>query len=231
MNLKQSVIVCIATIGICSCNQPTTNNNGKKADTVNAGNVTADNYLDSFKQSKDEKAFLTGLYKKQGLKAETDNGKPYRLLKLEDVKLYGGTKPYTLAYVDIIDGAMASWPWKQLFILDDKGEIKGSYLAEKFEPVVVFDHEGPLLVVKDETSKGHGMYHFVGIEKDMAKDFLNPQDWALLTTDGDGKIIPYTIKNKNKTPEIVFAGEYKHTPFTFTFIWNSQTNMFEVKDK
>lgn len=230
MKPKQLIVTC--AIAICSCNQPTANSNGKEADTaVQTQTVAPANYLDSFKQTKNEGTFLTRLYKKQGLKAETDDGRHYKLLKLEEVKLYGGTKPYTLAYVDIIDGAMASWPWKQLFILDDKGEIKGSYLTEKFEPVVVFDHKNPLLVVKDETSKGHGMYHFVGIEKDMAKDFLNPQDWALLTTDGDGKIIPYTIKSVSEKPEIVFAGEYKHTPFTFTFTWNNQTNMFEAKDK
>ena len=79
---------------------------------------------DSLKQPKNEKAFLTSLYKKLDQNPTDDKGSPYRLIKTEEIKLHGSDKPYTLVYVDEIGGSMAGWPYKKLFILDEKGDIK-----------------------------------------------------------------------------------------------------------
>jgi hypothetical protein len=226
MNLKQLAIVSIAAMSALACNQPSTTNSST-TDTA-AKTVTIGTPL-SAEQTKEETAFLTDLFTKQDLKPAI---KKSRLLKKEKVMLYGGTKPYTLAYIDYNDGSTVLRPYMALYILDDKGTIVGDYTVEKAEQVVVFDGKDPMLMVMEQTGAEHGEQHLIGIVNGKVKDFLDQKDWALLTTDAESytpKFLPYEVKSIKGQKEIIFSGKYNNKPFALTFTWNSQMNMFEAK--
>lgn len=232
MEFKQLVIACIVAIGICSCNQPTANNNEKVADTaVNAEKVAAGNYLDSFKQTKDERLFLTRLYGEIGRKAVSNDGRYFRLLKMEEVDLYGSTKPLTLVYVDSTGKARDYY--NELIILNDTGQMIYLYPSVKFDLVHIFEREKPFLVLEERTLQGYGSHRFFGVDSNAnLKDFLDEKDWALLTTDAKDytpKILPYVVKEVNGQKEIAFTGKWKNKPFTLTFVWNNKSKMFEEK--
>lgn len=227
LKLIAGAIAVIASVSACKKNEP-------KQESVKDSTVqTTQTLLDSFKQNKNEEAFLASLYKKLRQEPKNDKGTPYHLIKTEDVKLYGSDKPYTLAYVDKIDGAMSGWPYKELFVLDDKGQIKGNYLTQKYEPVVVFENQSPLLMITEETSKANGIHHFIGINKDSIKEYLNTKEWTIQTIDGNNyspKILPFELKdiNNDKQKDIIFSGQKNNKPFTMSFVWDPKKEDFEL---
>lgn len=230
LKLIAGAIAVIASVSACKKNEPKPQSESVKD---SSAQTTTKTLLDSFKQNKDEKAFLKSLYKKLGQQPKDDKGTPYRLIKTEDIKLDGSDKPYTLAYVDEIDGAMAGWPYKNLFILDDKGQIKGNFLTQKYEPIVVFENQSPLLMITEETSKASGIHHFIGISKDGIKEYLNTKDWTIQTIDGNNyspKILPFELKdvNNDKQKDIIFSGQKNNKPFTMSFVWNPKKEDFEL---
>ncbi|MEI7487616.1 MAG: hypothetical protein WCJ72_09450 [Chryseobacterium sp.] len=96
LKLVAGAIAVIASVSACKKNEPKPQSESVKD---SSAQTTTKTLLDSFKQNKDEKAFLTSLYKKLGQQPKDDKGTPYRLIKIEDIKLDGSDKPYTLAYV------------------------------------------------------------------------------------------------------------------------------------
>lgn len=188
--------------------------------------------IDSFKQTKNEKAFLTSLYKKLDQNPTDDKGSPYRLIKTEEIRLHGSDKLYTLVYVDEIGGSMAGWPYKKLFILDERGDIKANFLTQQYEPVAVFENQSPLLMVTEETSKSNGIHHFVGIDKDSVKEYLNTQEWTVQTIDGNNytpKILPFELKdiNNDEQKDIIFTGKKNGNSFSLSFVWDAKKGDFE----
>ena len=234
MNLKTVFYTAAALCFLSSCKKnelkktEPTDSVTQKTDTVKVFNL-----IDSFKQNKDEKAFLTSLYKKIGVEPKAEKGF-YKLIEIKDIKLHGSDRPVTLVYVDEIDGSMAGWPWKNLFIIDNKGKILANYETESYEPIIVFENEAPLLMITEETSKGNGMHHFFGIEKDTVKEYLNTQRWNFQTISYNyiPKVLPFTLKdiNNDKQKDIIFTGKNKNKPVYLSFVWDAKKGDFELKD-
>jgi len=233
MKLKviAGAIAIIASVSSCKKDEP--KQESAKDTTKHSTIQSPQTLIDSFKQNKNEKAFLTSLYKKLGQEPKDDKGTPYRLIKIEEIKLHGSDNLYTLAYVDKIDGAMSGWPWKQLFILNEKGQIKGNYLTQKYEPCVIFENQSPLLMITEEKSKANGIHHFIGIDKDSIKEYLNSKEWKIQTIDGNNyspKILPFELKdiNNDKQKDIIFSGKKNKKPFTMSFVWDPKKENFEL---
>lgn len=237
MKVTQTAIILVAATAMFGCGPSGRNTEPVKVDTAqkqvtgpSAGNP------DTAIQSQGEKEFLETLYSKMKQKPVTQDGKPYRLLKKEQIKLYGSTETYTLAYVDIINGSSDKWPYKELYILDPKGEIIGNYLTEKYEPLAVFDNASPFLMVYAVDIKGYGVHLLIGKESDpkagRTKNYLDNRNWFVLTIDShhyDPKVLPYEVKDVNNDgqKDIVFSGKKDNKPFSLKFIWDKKLEMFE----
>ena len=231
--MKLKLIFC-TTATLCflsACKKDET----KKTDSTiqKTDTLKVSNFIDSFKQNKDEKAFLTSLFKKIGKEPKNEEGS-YKLIKIEDIKLDGFDTPVTLVYVDEIGGAMAGWPFKELFIINKDGKILGNYLTKKYQPVPVFENKSPLLMITEETSKGNGIHHFIGIEKGTIKEHLNTHGWNLQTIYGGytPKELLFTLKdiNNDDQKDIIFTGKNKDKPVYLSFIWDAKKRDFEPKD-
>ena len=168
------------------------------------------------------------------------------------VKLYGSNKWFYIIEYDFHSWSNASFPWKNQFVFDIKGNLIKILSEIRLDVVKIFPARSPFLFGVSSTGHGNGWHEVYKISSDTLEQvydgFLGRRPQTYSTGDSYYVTSPHELFhkfadiNKDHYADIIFYGKVRYSkidlgyqdriiPVKYIFLYNPKTGHFtELED-